>query len=412
MSIIITHFKYFKRYDIIIIGENMKKLKIGMFMDSWYPDVNGVILVMDNLLRNMNKYADVTLVVPKMEKKYDDSIYPYKVIRVDSMQLPLANYKLGLVDLEYFKLKKQFKDIDFDIIHIHSPFALGRLGIRIAREKNIPVIATMHTRWEFEFEKYLKSKQLAKICVNHLIKSYNKCDSCITLNNSLKKVYDDYGYRGKYKLIYNGTDLDIVKDKEKSLDRINNLFKINKDDIVFLFVGRIISIKNIFFILDTLKELKKRHFNFKMIYVGDGPDYDNLNKKIKEYELSNDVFLAGKIMDRELLKSIYYRANLFLFPSLFDSSSLVQIEAASQETPTLFIEGAVTADTVENNINGFTGKNDVKLFADRIEEIMKDKKLYNSVKKKAREDLAKSWEEISLETYNYYLEMIENNNNK
>ena len=149
-----------------------------------------------------------------------------------------------------------------------------------------------------------------------------------------------------------------------------------------------------------------------MIYVGDGPDYESLSKKIKEYKLSNEVIMAGKIMDRELLKSIYYRANLFLFPSLFDASSLVQIEAASQETPTLFIEGAVTADTVENNINGFTAKYDVKLYADRIEEIINNKKLYNKVKENAKKDLAKSWKDISLETYNYYLKTIEEYNKK
>ena len=144
-----------------------------------------------------------------------------------------------------------------------------------------------------------------------------------------------------------------------------------------------------------------------MIYVGDGPDYNSLDEKIKEYNMTNEVILAGKIMDRELLKDIYYRANLFLFPSLFDSSSLVQIEAASQETPTLFVSNAVTADTVENNINGFTAKEDVGLFANRIEEIISDKKLYEKVCKNARKDLAKSWDEISLETYNYYLKIID-----
>ena len=386
----------------------MKKLKIGMFIDSWYPNIDGVVLVVENLIKNMSQYADVTLVIPKMEKDFDESIYPFKVITIDSMKIPLANYKLGLVDIEYLKLKKKFKNIDFDIIHIHSPFALGRLGIRIARDKKIPVVATMHTRWEFEFEKYLKSKKIAKVGIKYLIKSYNKCDSCIALNKSLIKVYNEYGYTGKYEIINNGTDLELVKDTKKSLEKVNKMFKLKKDDIVFLFVGRMISFKNIFFILNVLKELKKRNFKYKMIYVGDGPDFDLLNLRIKQYNLLNEVILAGKIIDRELLKSIYYRANLFLFPSLFDSSSLVQIEAASQKTPTLFIEGAVTAATVENNVNGFTAKEDICLFADRIQEIIKDKELYNKVKEGAKNDLAKSWKEISKETYNYYLKIINN----
>ena len=388
----------------------MKKLKIGMFMDSWYPDINGVIIVMENLMRNMKDYADITLVVPKTGSEKDDDNYFVKIIRVDSIPLLNTGYNLGMVDLEYLKYKKIFKDIDFDIIHIHSPFSLGRLGIRIAKEKNIPVIATMHTRWEFEFKKYLKSDLIANVCVNHLIKSYNKCHSCIALNNALVKVYKDYGYKGKVNIIHNGTDLEIVKDKEKTLDKINKMFNIKKDEVVFLFVGRIISIKNIFFILDVLKKLKERGKSFKMIYVGDGPDFESLSKKVKEYNMNDEVILAGKILDRELLKEIYFRANLFIFPSLFDSSSLVQIEAASQETPTIFVEGSVTSDTVEDNINGFKEKEDVNLFADRIEKIMNDKKLYNDVKKTARKDLAQTWDVIAKETYDYYLNVIEEYN--
>ena len=38
------------------------------------------------------------------------------------------------------------------------------------------------------------------------------------------------------------------------------------------------------------------------------------------------------VKDRELLASIYARADLFLFPSLYDASSIVQIEAALQKT--------------------------------------------------------------------------------
>ena len=60
--------------------------------------------------------------------------------------------------------------------------------------------------------------------------------------------------------------------------------------------------------------------------------------------------MCGKVTDRTLLSYYYARADLFLFPSLYDASSIVQIEAASQKTPTVFLEGAVTANTVENNI--------------------------------------------------------------
>ena len=388
----------------------MNKIKVAMFMDSWYPDINGVILVMENLMKNMKDYTDITLVVPKTGSEKEDKNYPFKIIRVDSLPLFKTGYKLGMVDLKYYKYKKLFDKLDFDIIHIHSPFSLGRLGIRVAKEKNIPCIATMHTRWEFEFKKYLKSNVLANLCVKHLIKSYKKCYSCIALNNALIKVYKDYGYNGKITIIRNGTDLDTIKDQDKAIAKVNEKYNLNKKDTVFLFVGRIISIKNIFFILDVLKKLKEMDFSFKMIYVGNGPDYDKLSSKVKEYNMEEDVILTGKIMDRDLLKAIYYRADLFLFPSLFDSSSLVQIEAASQETPTIFVEGSVTSDTVDDNVNGFKEKENVNLFASRIMNIIHDQELYNRVKKAAKNDLATSWKDIAKETYKYYEEIIDEYN--
>ena len=390
----------------------MKKIKIGMFLDSWYPNVDGVVIVVNNLLNNISEYADVTLVIPKMEKNIDDSIYPFKVIRIDSLKVPTTDYRLSLSDIKNKEILNRFNNIDFDIIHIHSPFTLGRLGIQIAKTKNIPVIATMHTRWDFEFKKYLKSNLLVKVIIKHIIKSYNNCYSCIAMNKQVIKVYQDYGFNGKYEIINNGTDFEMIKDKNKTINKINNMYNLKNTDILFLYVGRIISIKNIFFILDVLKILKERNFKFKMIFVGEGPDSEKLNIKRREYNLESDVLLLGKITDRELIKSLYYRADLFLFPSLFDTSSLVQKEAASQETPSLLIEGSVTADEVENNINGFTVNENKEDYANRIIEILNDKELYNKVKKNARNDLAKPWKEISKQTYNYYQKIIKEYNRK
>ena len=388
----------------------MKKLKVAMFMDGWYPDVNGVVVVMDNLIKNMSEKADVTLVVPKNGHEEDDKNFPFKIIRVNSVPLFKTGYRLGLVDAEYLRLKLLFKKLDFDIVHIHSPFALGRLGIRVARSKHIPVVSTMHTRWEFELKKYLHSDTLTNLSVKHLIKSYNKCDNSIALNNALIKVYRDYGCTGKMTIIRNGTDLKEVKDKKTCLNRINNLFKLDEDDKVLLFVGRINSVKHIFFIVDVLKRLSELGFNYKMLFVGDGPDYNNLKNKISEYNLDDKVIMTGKIMDRDLLKAIYFRSDLFVFPSLFDSSSLVQIEAASQGTPSLFVSGSVTSDTVEDNVNGYKEIEDVDAFAKKIISIFEDKKLYSKVSKNAKRDLAPSWEKIANETYKYYLKVIDEYN--
>jgi glycosyltransferase involved in cell wall biosynthesis len=160
------------------------------------------------------------------------------------------------------------------------------------------------------------------------------------------------------------------------------------------------------FTVDVLNILKQRGFKFKMLFVGTGPDVDMLKDKLDELKLTNDVIICGQITDRETLKAIYNRADLFIFPSLFDASSLVQVEAASQKTPTIFIERAVTANTITNNFNGFTAPNDTTLFANRIEEIFHNKELYSKVCENAYSKLYRTWDNIAKETYSLYLDLI------
>ena len=378
-------------------------------MDNYYPAIDGVVIVIDNLAKSLAKYNDVTVVVPYTNTIDDDINKPYKVIRIKSIPIPLTEYRVGKISN---KLSKEYKELlkeNFDIIHIHSPFTIGSLGLKIAKELNIPCIATMHTRFDFEIRKIINSDLIIKEIIKQLIKVYNKCDCCIAINHAMIKVFKDYGYKYNPTVIYNGTDLKPLKDIDKNISIVNNKFNLTNEANVLLFVGRITSIKNIFFILDSLKLLKEDNYPFKMIYVGTGPDEHKLKSKIKEYHLEKNIIVTGKITNRVLLSSIYKRADLFLFPSLFDASSLVQIEAAVNETPGLFIENSVTADTITNNVNGYTCELDTIKYKDKIKEILSNKKELQKVGIKARKMLGKNWDDISKETYKLYLKQIEKN---
>lgn len=386
------------------------KLKIGLFLDSYYPAVDGVVEVVHNLARQFNQFCEVVLIIPNNESTKDDFKKEYRIIRIPSIKVPFSEYHYGIPSIRTNKIYKQLLNEKFDIIHIHSPFFVGKLGIKIAKKLNIPVVATIHTRFEYEIKRITNNKIIVNAIIKSITKTFEKCDKVIAVNESMVKVLKNYGYRGNEPIVvHNGTDLKIIENKEEARKRVNDKFKLNDNDIMFLFVGRIIDIKNIFFILESLKILKEAGYQFKMLYVGTGPDEQNLKKKIKEYKLEEYVYVPGRIIDRTLLKQIYFRADLFLFPSKFDASSLVQIEAASQMTPGLFIEKSVTSDTITNNINGFTSSDDVKAYADRIIEIIKNKEKLLDVSKKAYEDLAKSWEMIASETYQVYFNEISKN---
>lgn len=385
----------------------MKRLKIGLFIDTFFPMIDGVIMVVDNYARRLAKFNDVTVFAPAIPgKESDDTTRPYKVVRAKSIPLFFIDYSLPAPAIDK-NFKQELEKSDLDIVHIHSPFSIGKIGIKYAKKHNIPVIATMHSQFKQDFLRATKINFIANILTNKVVKVFDKCDNCYAVNSEIARIFhEEYGVKKLPDVLNNATDMLPVEDIVSAREEINKKYNISDDEKVFLFVGRINILKNILFIVDSLKILKDRGFKFKMLYVGSGQDEEKLKEKIKELQLGNDVLLCGRVTDRELMKKIYARADLFLFPSLYDASSLVQVEAASQHTPTIFIEGAATAATVTNNVNGIISKNSIEDYANQIEKMITDNELYKKLSDGAFRDLYKNWDDTVKEMYEIYLKMI------
>lgn len=387
-----------------------KKLTIGLFNDAFFPMVDGVVMVVDNYARRLAKYANVIVFVPSYPNKvYDDSKLPYKVVRCNSIGLPLIDYSLPTpkVDINFLKSLKEYK---LDIVHIHSPFTLGMTGINYAKKHHVPCIGTMHSQYKQDFQRAVKSELLASKLTDKIINVFNKCDECWAVNKEIARLYhEDYHYKTFPKVMNNATEMKPVKDSNKAIKYINKKHQIKNNEKVFLFVGRLNNLKNILFIADALKAVKEKEkkLKFKMLYVGTGQDENILKEHIEKLDMNKEIILCGKVDNREELEYYYKRADLFLFPSVYDASSIVQIEAASQKTPTLFLEKTATASTVTDNINGFLSPYTVGAYSDRIIEIMKNKELYKKVSENAFIDLYKNWDDKVDEAYKSYLEKIQ-----
>ncbi len=387
-----------------------KKINIGLFIDTFFPMTDGVIMVVDNYAKRLNKIANVIVFAPAISKDFDDSKLPYQVVRCKAINLPFLDYSLPLPSLDS-NFKKKLNSCKLDIVHIHSPFTLGKIGIKYAKKHNIPCIGTMHSQYKLDFKRVVKFNFLASILTSRLINLYNKCDECWAVNKAVGRIfYEDYHYKTFPRIMNNATEMLPVSDKKKAISYINKKYNIKKNEKVFLFVGRINILKNILFIVDSLAIVKQKDpdLKFKMIYVGSGQDEEVLRKRIKEVNLNNEVILSGKVTDREELSYFYARADLFLFPSIYDASSIVQIEAASQGTPGIFLKGTATSATIEDNDTGFIVNNNVEDYADKIIEVMKEEDLYNKVSTNTYKKLYKSWDDEIKEVYNLYLNFIKN----
>ena len=385
-------------------------MKIGFFVDVFYPMVDGVIKVVDNYARLLTeKGNEVTVFCPNGTKKHDDGVYPYKVVRCDSLFIDKYDYVIPVPALDVSFIS-ELKKCELDVVHIHSPFAVGMLGKEYAKKYGVPTVATIHSQYKLDFERKLKLKTSVEVALRAIMQVFNACDECYTVNEAIKELYvSEYGLTAPCFIRPNATAHKPIEDKKAAYKFVNDIFSLTDDNVVFLFTGRINLLKNIDFLVRSLKVLKDKGVRFKMLIVGTGEDEAEIKQLVSDLSLDDFVIFCGRIESTETLEKIYARAKLFLFPSLYDTNSLVQIEAACQGTPTLFLKGAKTAGTVTENVNGFFAEPSETAYADKIEQILSDDELYETVSANAKRDLYKTWEEVADMIYRDYQRLTRKN---
>ena len=392
--------------DIKTQVDSNKKIKVALFIDTFFPMIDGVIMVVDNYARLLSDKAEVMVFCPKAEKDYKDE-FVYKVSRCKKMKIFFLDYDLALPTMDK-KFEKSIEAFAPDIVHIHSPFSIGKVGVDYAKKHNLPLVGTIHSHFKQDFYRATKSNWLADKLLAAVMKIFNACDECWTVNNAFKDLYiNEYGLTVPVKIQNNATEVKELVNKETAIQKMEQMFGIKPNENMFLFVGRINALKNIFFIVDALKIVKDKGVKFKMLFVGSGQDEEKLKEYITKNGLDDEIIMSGRLEDRQDVIYAYSRADLFLFPSLYDSNSLVQIEAASQKTPTVFIRDSVTSSTVEDGVSGFKTENDAESYAEKIIEIINDKETLSRVSQGAYDNLYKTWDDVVESVYKGYLRLIE-----
>ena len=379
-------------------------MKVGLFIDTWYPMVDGVIKVVDNYARRLVKYCDVVVFCP--DTGHAPKALPYELDRCFSLPVPNMDYSLPVSALDpVFDAKLLGSGID--LVHIHSPFTVGAAGLMFAKIHHLPVVATLHSQYRQDFEKNLKLKLSSDIAMDGIMTVFNGCDECWAVNGGIKDLYEkEYGLTAPCKVRLNATDHVPVSDPAAAAREVNQTYGIPADATVFLFVGRINFIKNIDFTVRALARAKEFGLkNFRMLFAGKGQDEDCLAALVQELGLTQEVVMCG-LTDKPMLEKLYSRASLFLFPSLYDANSLVQIEAACQGTPTVFLQGARTAATVKPGINGYVSEASEEAYARTILDILADKDAYARVSAAARKDLYLNWDDVVRDVYADYLRLL------
>ncbi len=384
----------------------MEKIKILQITDAFYPAFDGVVSVVDNYAKQLNKKAICKVGAPAPSKKsgYVEK-EDYEVIRTTSLRAP-EGYRMAMPFLTR-KFTKRLDEEKFDIIHIHSPFTMGRIAMHYAKKRNIPVVATLHTKYKEDFKRKLGAKNpLVNFMMRYILKTFNKADSVWTVSDGAKDVLYSYGYKGDVKVFLNATNFEIPENIDELKDVIDQIHGIKGQQNVFLFVGRMAMYKGLRLIARSLKKVKAKTNNFKMIFVGGGFDLPEFKKYVAECGVKDNCIFIESIITQDLLRAYFARADLLIFPSNFDTSGIVKIEAATHKTPSIVIKDSCCADGVVHGENGFLCLDSSNDLSNKLLQIIDGKFDMAKVSENAYNTLHRSWKDAVIEVHDEYVKVI------
>ena len=291
---------------------------------------------------------------------------------------------------------------------MHTPFNLAKYALNEAKKHGVPVVITVHTKYLDELKNRIKSKPVRDFVMDYILDCIGNCDVITSVSAGMIDELCAYGFNTNktVHIIYNSASMPPADSHRAA--RLRESMNLG-DNLAFLFVGRLVKVKNVQFSLEVLSLVKSRGFgNFKFFIAGDGEYAKTLKKLAIRYNLEENVEFLGKITDKALLSDYYAACDALLFPSVFDSFGITVIEAALNGTPAVTIKDSCAAERIKNGENGFAWGYDVNVWAHNLIELLKDRKAIDIAGKGARENLYLTPEGIALQYHRLYLQTIEN----
>ena len=342
----------------------MNKPKLLLVADTYYPKVDGTLRFMEEFLKRSKSNFDVSLLVPNFGKKKNKRVNYLKVYK----RIQLSGYPSIKLSFSNLKLiKNSIKEAD--IIFIQGPALASYLSIYYAHKYHKKVIFYTHTlSWEI-FAKFLPTflnRLFSGLVKNSSIYLYNRCSAVLVPYHGLKEQLEKEGVNSR--LLVARLGVDIVKfcpTKDKRASKVKIGLDPNK--MVIGYVGRISKEKNTSVLLKAFSRLPQQE-NLFLLMVGNGPENQTSEfKNIKNSQITGFVYNV-----QDYLKAM----DLFVMPSLTETTSLATLEAMSCGLPVIATKVGFIQNYIVRNHNGtFFPAHNYGLLTMKLEKLLNNPEL-------------------------------------
>ena len=304
---------------------------IGIFTDTFYPEVNGVATSCLNLYQELQRRGHtVHVYAPKCkgwEEFQSDTVH-----YLESKQFILL--KDRNVALPGMGTIRQALDMHFDVVHTNSEFIVGFLGTYIARHTGCIRIHTYHTVWE-DYTYYI-THGIGDNTAQNFVKRYSewwcdRFDRVIVPTAKTENLLRQYGVETPIDIIPSGMDLRrFAPEKHSAEERAATRAEcgIPEGKRVLLNIGRLAKEKNLEKILRVFPELHRRLPDVQLVIIGEGPLKQTLQEQAETLGVADSVSIVGA-KPWEKIDRYYAIGDVFVSASHSETQGLTYIEAAA-----------------------------------------------------------------------------------
>lgn len=345
-------------------------MEIAWFTDTWLPNRDGVVTSLLLFKKTLEKKGhNIYIFAPGDRDKNEGKIFYY----ASKPFSKYPNYRITSVrTIVSARTRKIIKKISPDIIHSHSPGIIGLNAVISSYKFGIPLIFTYHTFLNDSIYLIFKGDGIQKIAeklLNIWLRWYFRRCSCVItpsnyVANEIKKFFD-----GDIKILPNGIEIDLF-DKGKG-EKIRKKYEGKK---IILHVGRIVKEKNIDLLIESAPLVLKK-YDAVFIIVGEGPARKELEEKVRKNGLEDYFIFTGFVSDEELA-DYYKSADVFVFPSTYETQGIVAFEAMSAGLPVVGARAKAIPEFIKEGENGYlSSPYDENEFAEKIIMAIENKEI-------------------------------------
>lgn len=306
-------------------------MKIGMFSDTFYPEINGVATSILNLSKELERRGhEVHVYAPKCKgwENFQSDRYHY----LESAQFILL--KDRNVAFPGVGTIRQALDMHFDVVHTNSEFVMGILGKFIAKHTGCARVHTYHTAWE-DYTYYI-THGIGDKGAQAIARKYSewwceRFDRVIAPTEKTENLLRQYGVETPIEVIPSGMELRRFYPENHSPEEIAQTrleCGVPEGKRVLLNIGRLAKEKNVEQIVRVFPELHRRCPDVHMVIIGEGPLKSTICEQVRELGAEDYVSVVGA-KPWEQIDRYYAIGDVFVSASHSETQGLTYIEAAA-----------------------------------------------------------------------------------